>query len=159
MSLPVFLRRARAADAAALAALERAVSPHPWSEALLLAELERPAPDEVLALEGRAGLEAYCACRLVLDEAHVMGLGVRPAARRRGLGRFLLSVVLARAARAGATRALLEVRSGNSAALSLYAQFGFVAIGRRKQYYTDPIDDAIVLAREGLQSRNQSILN
>ena len=150
MSRGVFLRRAEPEDAAAVAALESASSLHPWSQAQLRAELERPAPDAVLVLEGRGGIVAYLAFRLVVDEMHVMNLAVRPEARRRGLGRFLLSRALARGARAGARRALLEVRAGNAAARTLYTQCGFVPLGLRKQYYALPPDDALVLVREGL---------
>jgi ribosomal-protein-alanine N-acetyltransferase len=107
----------------------------------------RSAPDAVLVLEGRDGILAYCAYRLVLDEMHVMNLAVRPGARRRGLGRFLLEAALTRAGRAGARRALLEVRAGNDAARALYAGCGFVLLGRRKRYYSDPPEDALVLVR------------
>jgi ribosomal-protein-alanine N-acetyltransferase len=149
VSRGAFLRRAGPADTHALSELERAASLHPWSEAQMRAELERSAPDAVLVLESRGGILAYGAFRMVLDELHVMGLAVRPEARRRGLGRFLLGIALARAGRAGATRALLEVRAGNTAARALYTECGFVPLGLRKQYYADPPEDALVLVREG----------
>lgn len=154
MSPSAFLRQAGPLDTEALADLELSSSLHPWSEAQIRAELVRRPPDEVLALEGPGRLLAYCAYRLVLDEAHVMNLGVRPELRRRGFGRFLLGWALARAGRAGAIRALLEVRAGNTAAQTLYAQTGFVLIGRRRQYYCDPFEDAMLLAREGLTNRS-----
>lgn len=149
MSRGVFLRRAGPSDTRALTELEGTASLHPWSEAQMRAELERSAPDAVLVLESRGGILAYGAFRNVLDELHVMNLAVRPEARRRGLGRFLLGKALARAGRAGVTRALLEVRAGNSSAQALYTKFGFVPLGRRKQYYNDPPEDALVLVREG----------
>jgi ribosomal-protein-alanine N-acetyltransferase len=154
VSRGVFLRRAGPPDTDALAAVERASSLHPWSEAEIRAELERDAPDAVLVLEGRGGIVAYCAFRIVLDEMHVMNLAVRPEAHRRGLGRFLLGIALASAQRAGATRALLEVRAGNVAARRLYTESGFVPIGRRRHYYHDPPEDAEVLAREGATDRS-----
>jgi ribosomal-protein-alanine N-acetyltransferase len=143
-----FLRRAGLSDTHALSELEGASSLHPWSEAQMRAELERSAPDAVLVLESRGGILAYGAFRMVLDELHVMNLAVRPEARRRGLGRFLLGKALARAGRAGATRALLEVRAGNTAARALYTECGFVPLAERKQYYSDPPEDALVLVRE-----------
>jgi ribosomal-protein-alanine N-acetyltransferase len=147
VSRGVFLRRAREGDTAALVALESAGSLHPWSADQIRSELVRSAPDAVLVLEGREGILAYCAYRLVLDEMHVMNLAVRPGARRRGLGRFLLEAALTRAGRAGARGALLEVRASNDAALALYAGCGFVLLGRRKRYYSDPPEDALVLVR------------
>lgn len=154
MSLRVFLRRAELEDAAALGALEAASSLHPWSEAQLRDELTRRAPDSVLVIQGLDGIVAYGAFRIVLDETHVMNLAVHPEVRRRGLGRFLLGIALARGSRAGASRALLEVRAGNAAARALYTECGFVLLGLRKQYYTLPPDDALVLVREGPSDRS-----
>lgn len=148
MSRGVFLRRAGAPDLAALMALERQASAHPWSESQLGDELARQEPDEVLVLAGGGGLVGYCAVRHLVDEAHVMNLAIAPAARRRGLGRFLLGVALARAFRCGACRALLEVREGNAAARALYTESGFTPVGRRRSYYRQPLEDALVLARE-----------
>ncbi len=148
MSAPVLLRRAGESDAQALAALERAASLHPWSEAQLRDELVRAAPDAVLLLEDARGIRAYCALRVVIDELHVMNLAVEAQARRQGLARVLVSRALVLGARAGARRALLEVRASNHAARSLYAKSGFRPIGERKGYYSDPPDDALVLARD-----------
>ena len=148
MRLPVFLRRAEPGDTAEIAALERAASLHPWSERQVRDELARPAPDAVLVLEGPSGVLAWCAVRLLVDELHVMNLAVDDRVRRRGFAGFLLRKCLERGARAGAVRALLEVREGNAAARALYAKAGFAPIGERKAYYPDPPEDAVVLARE-----------
>jgi ribosomal-protein-alanine N-acetyltransferase len=144
---PVFLRRAEAGDTAEVARLERSASLHPWSEGQVRDELARPAPDAVLVLQGLSGILAYCAVRLVVGELHVMNLAVDARARRRGLARLLLQKSLERGARAGAVRALLEVRAGNTAAQALYARAGFALLGKRKAYYVDPPEDALVLAR------------
>jgi ribosomal-protein-alanine N-acetyltransferase len=149
----VALRRARPDDAAALARLEQEASLHPWSVDELRAELVRPSPDEVLVLEARTGILAYCATRVVLDELHVMNLAVHPRARRQGLGRALLEAALRRGGRAGARRTLLEVRAGNEAARALYAQSGFVVLARRREYYREPLEDALVLVLEALPGR------
>ena len=148
MSRGVFLRRAGPGDVAALVALETAASLHPWNEAQLASEVVRPAPDAVLVLAGREGLSAWLSFRLVVEEVQVMNLAVRPEERRHGLGRFLLRTALAIALRAGAKRALLEVRASNAAARTLYGLFGFGPLGVRKQYYRDPSEDALVLVRE-----------
>jgi ribosomal-protein-alanine N-acetyltransferase len=131
-----------------VAALERAASLHPWSEAQVREELARPAPDAVLVLDGREGIVGYCAARVVVDELQVMNLAVDARVRRRGLGRFLLRKCLALGERAGVRRAFLEVRAGNSAARALYADCGFVLLGRRKAYYAQPVEDALVLVRD-----------
>jgi ribosomal-protein-alanine N-acetyltransferase len=143
----LFLRCAGPTDVERLAALERAASLHPWNAAQLAAELERALPDAVLVLEGRAGLRAWCAYRVAVGELQIMNLAVEPEERRRGLGRHLLEAALRRGIAAGASRALLEVRASNDAARSLYAKFGFAPLGVRRNYYVEPAEDALVLAR------------
>jgi len=151
VSRGVFLRRATAADVTALARLEAACFTHPWTEAQIADEVSGVAPGMVLVLEGRPvedeRIRAYGAFRLVLDELHVLNVAVAPGHRRRGLARSLLAFALAKASRMGATRGLLEVRAGNAQALALYESLGFRPIGRRRAYYRDPLDDALVLAR------------
>ena len=158
MTRGVFLRKARAADVPALAAVERACYTHPWTTAQIAEEIDVAPPGGVFVLEGRprregeVGIRAYCAFRLVLDELHVLNLAVAPEARRRGLGRRLLAFALHRAARAGARVALLELRAGNEGALALYESLGFRRVSRRRAYYRQPVEDALVLALEGLSS-------
>jgi ribosomal-protein-alanine N-acetyltransferase len=151
----VFLRRAVASDVAALAALEAACFTHPWTTAQVADEVAGVEGGLVLVLEGRrragdplGGIRAYASFRQVVDELHVMNVAVAPGHRRQGLARFLLRFALERAARAGAARALLEVRAGNCEALALYAALGFAPCGRRRDYYRDPVEDAVVLSFE-----------
>ncbi len=148
MSRGVYLRRAGPADLAALAELEALASLDPWNEAQIAVEVARPAPDAALVLAGRSGVRAWCAVRVVAGELQLMSLAVHPDERRRGLGRFLLGAALQAAARAGANRALLEVRASNTAARALYSLFGFVPLGVRTQYYRAPPEDALVLVRD-----------
>jgi ribosomal-protein-alanine N-acetyltransferase len=78
----------------------------------------------------------------------VMNVAVDPGYRRQGLARRLLVFAMARAARAGARRALLELRAGNREALALYESLGFRSLGVRRAYYGEPTEDALVLTRE-----------
>jgi ribosomal-protein-alanine N-acetyltransferase len=157
----LFLRRALPADATALAALEAACFTHPWTEAQVRDEIARIPPDMVLVLEGpvsagerNAAIRAYGSFRLVIDELHVMNVAVDPRWRRLGLARRLLTFAMDEAAGAGARRALLELRAGNHAALTLYESLGFARLGVRHDYYSAPAEDALVLARDmgGTQS-------
>ena len=156
MSPGVFLRRATPADLTALAGLESACFTHPWTEAQFAEEMSVAAPGGLFVLEGSlrpgetAAICAYCAFRLVDDEMHVMNVAVAPKARRRGLARRLLHFALRRASRAGARRAFLELRAGNREALGLYESLGFRFVSRRRAYYRQPVEDALVLVLEGL---------
>ena len=160
MTRGVFLRRANACDVAALAALEAACFTHPWTIAQVADEVAGVEGGLVLVLEGRrhagdplGGIRAYASFRQVVDELHVMNVAVAPGHRRQGLARFLLRFALGRAGRAGAARALLEVRAGNREALALYAALGFAPCGRRRDYYRDPVEDAVVLSLESPAGR------
>jgi ribosomal-protein-alanine N-acetyltransferase len=78
-------------------------------------------------------------------DLEIYNLGVLPEYRRRGLGRGLLSLGMGLAADLGARRAVLEVRPGNREAMALYGSLGFTPCGRRKRYYTDTGEDALIL--------------
>jgi ribosomal-protein-alanine N-acetyltransferase len=157
MTAPLLLEAATADDLDALVGLETSCHTHPWSarglrDALApgtarrgILVLRAPwAPDDA----GR-GIRAYCAIEVVADEVHVHNLAVAPDARRQGLARRLLTLALEAAARHGARTALLEVREGNEAARALYRALGFAEEGRRRGYYSSPIEDAILLSRRG----------
>ena len=90
-------------------------------------------------------LAGYIVARIGAEELHINNVAVREGHRRRGLGRSLLDHVLAEARRAGVTRAFLELRAGNSAALALYESCGFKVTSRRVRYYSDPVEDALVM--------------
>jgi ribosomal-protein-alanine N-acetyltransferase len=87
----------------------------------------------------------YAGFWLMYDEAHISTLAVRIEHRRQGLGELLLVALLEEATRLGAVRATLEVRVSNTAAQSLYTKYGFEQVGRRKAYYSDNREDALIL--------------
>jgi len=155
----VFLEAAVEEDLAALVALERQSFSQPWSVGSFRAELRDPARGRIVVLrepaagpERERGLLAFCAFQVVLDELHILDLAVRPERRRQGLGGTLLRRVLELGARRGARVALLEVRSGNLAAVELYRSASFEPAGTRRGYYSNPPEDALLLRREGLDT-------
>jgi len=87
----------------------------------------------------------------VLDEAHISTIAVRPEYRGRGIGEALLVGALAHAQKAGAVEASLEVRVSNAAAQNLYRKYGFEEVGRRKNYYRDNDEDAILMTAKPLR--------
>ncbi|HEX8650347.1 MAG TPA: ribosomal protein S18-alanine N-acetyltransferase [Pyrinomonadaceae bacterium] len=94
----------------------------------------------------------FIAARLVGDAIHINNVAVREVYRRRGIGGALLSAILREGARRGARMALLEVRATNLPAQALYARHGFRAAGRRRNYYTDPTEDALVMSAALLET-------
>jgi len=90
------------------------------------------------------GLIAF---RITADEAEILNLAVDSGRRRRGMGSRLIEDVIAACKAAGVGRIFLEVRDSNQAARSLYTRMGFTEVGRRREYYRQPAEDALVLAR------------
>ena len=114
-------------------------------------ELERP---EAIMLVARRhpprqyeerNLDGFIAARVAAGELHINNVGVPAWARRRGIGSALLRQAFERGASRGARSAVLEVRAGNRTAQSVYSRHGFVVAGRRRAYYRDPTEDALVM--------------
>jgi len=87
----------------------------------------------------------------ILEEAHIIMLAIHPQFQRQGLGQALLLALLKSACDRQLERSTLEVRDSNLAAVSLYKKFGFKEAGRRKRYYEDTGEDALVMWRSGLE--------
>jgi [ribosomal protein S18]-alanine N-acetyltransferase len=130
----------------AVAAIERASSPAPWSEGLFRGEFDVPAPTRtwLVALDGTDTVVGFAGVMYVDDEAHVMNIAVAPTVRRLGVGRRLLGGLVEAALGVGARHLTLEVRTSNDAALALYRRFGLAPAGVRRRYYPDG-EDALVL--------------
>ena len=106
---------------------------------ILIAEQETPAPSKALG---------FAAFHRVLDEAELRNIAVDPAHQRRGLGRALLEEAKRRLLAEGVKQIYLEVRASNHPALNLYLSLGFGALTRRRHYYQNPDEDALVLGLE-----------
>lgn len=83
--------------------------------------------------------------RCLANEVHVNNMAVRPDFRRKGIGQELLEALLSWAETKEASQAVLEVRAGNTAAQQLYRASGFQVVGRRRRYYKDPLEDALLM--------------
>lgn len=94
---------------------------------------------------GRSKLAGYIVARMGADELHINNVAVREAYRRLGIGRALMDRILAEGKRSEVPCAFLELRAGNTAALSLYEDCGFRVTARRSKYYSEPVEDALVM--------------
>ena len=126
---PADIQAAESSDAPALAAVHASAFAAPW-DAAALSDLLGQA-----GVFGAATSDGFILCRVVVDEAEILTLAVRPEARSVGLGRRLTQAAAEVARSAGATRLFLEVAEDNASARALYARAGFVQTGRRKGYY------------------------
>ena len=119
----------------------------PWSREALEEELENPYAHYVVCTDGAGNVLGYIGSRIVLDSADITNVAVRPVYRRRGIARQLVSRMLEQMAEKGVTGVLLEVRESNLPAQNCYAQAGFTVVGRRKNYYELPKEDALLMGR------------
>jgi ribosomal-protein-alanine N-acetyltransferase len=133
-------------DLPAVAAVERASYPFPWSEGIFRDCLRVGYLCRVAELEGE--IVAYGVVAMGAGEAHILNLCVRGDLRGRSVGRQMLGLLLERSRQAGMEAVFLEVRPSNPHAIALYQSVGFVQVGLRRGYYQAPDngrEDALVL--------------
>ena len=142
---PLDIRRLTYADLPQIIAIERRAFPTPWSLAMFVLELSKPAGVCLAALRD-GEMIGYLICSRYDTVWHIMNVAVDPDRRRQGIGTALLADLLRRIDGHGA-RFTLEVRESNAGAIELYERFGFRAAGRRRRYYQDNGEDAVVMWR------------
>ena len=141
---PVLIRLAEPADVEAVCTVTRlAPEAAQWSERAVEGFLG--AGGEVRVASGQGGVLGFLASRRAGDEVEILNLAVLPQFRRHGLGRQLVDAALQEARQRGARSAHLEVRSSNQQAIDFYSVCEFRVSGRRKGYYLDPVEDALLM--------------
>ncbi len=143
----------------AILKIEEACFSAPWTRKMLEAELTGNQFAHFLLAksvdQGGTGSEAfvgYLCFWIVFEEVRLMNLAVMESMRRRGIARALVTEALHAGLAQSAIRALLEVRASNQAAQSLYAGLGFRHVSSRPKYYTNPIEDAVLMELEPIVS-------
>jgi len=134
------------ADIDAIVALETDSFTNPWPRETLVWEMRNSDVTRIYLLRDDDGrILAFSVCWVIFDELHINTLAVAAPERRKGLATQLLKEILAEARREGARKATLEVRASNDAALALYRRLGFTVAASRPNYYTNPVEDALIL--------------
>ena len=128
-----------------VAELERVCFSDPWSRNMLSEELENDLAAFLVALDERGAVAGYAGMQVVLDEGYILNVAVRPDCRRQGVAGRLLQVFLDFARGNRLSFLTLEVRASNYAAIALYGSRGFRGVGRRKNYYEHPKEDAVLM--------------
>ncbi|MFN8442025.1 MAG: ribosomal protein S18-alanine N-acetyltransferase [Caldilineaceae bacterium] len=139
--------------------IEQASFPSPWSLETFRYELQSNPrsfywvlrPNPAVSAGNRPLILAYGGYWLMGEEAHVVILATHPQWRRQGLAEYLLIQMMEQMRAVDVHEVTLEVRAGNYAAQALYRKLGFEEVGRRKRYYRDNHEDALLLTRFGLQ--------
>ncbi len=126
-----------------MAQIEREAFDMPWTEAMFIPEVEDENAHYVVGVRGDEVI-CYGGYHKVLDEAHITNIAVKAGERGKGIGKLLMSELIARAKNAGVKYITLEVRDDNEAAIKLYLSFGFTVEGVRKKYYSNKYDALIM---------------
>ncbi len=127
---------------AALAEIEKNCFHAPWSEKMLREELGKGI---FLVAERDGQAVGYVGCQTVLDEGYITNVAVSPDCRRQGIGRALIEELAQRARAQGLSFVTLEARASNAPAIALYEGAGFDRVGMRKNFYTAPSEDAVLM--------------
>ena len=142
---PPNIRPASFGDVLSIGLIERESFADPWGSREFTSAIEAEQAIFLVAEDSAGVVIGYAIAITVIDEAEVLNLAVRKSSRRAGLGGRLLDTALAEAISRGAEQIFLEVRESNGAARNLYASRGFTEVSRRRGYYRDPVEDALVL--------------
>ena len=128
-------------------AIEQQCFSCPWTLEQLRSQLSDDRHVFLAAVAENGAVLGYVGMMFVLDEGYISNVAVAPARRRQGVADALISALMMRAEELGLAFVTLEVRAGNEPAKALYAKHGFVPVGRRKNYYDLPKEDAILMTR------------
>ena len=124
--------------------IERECFSRPWTAEQLSGQL-RDAQHEFIAAVDDGRVLGYVGLMYVLDEGYISNVAVHPAARRQGIGDALIDALTEKAEELELAFLTLEVRESNAPAIALYAKHGFHPVGKRKNYYDAPKEDAVLM--------------
>ena len=119
----------------------------PWSENSIASELNNRLSLWLVAVEDECVIGYVCS-QTVIGETDMMNIAVHPDHRRKGIGTALILELIDALKTRGSHSLMLEVRSSNSSAISVYKNLGFLEVGRRKNYYRNPKEDALIMRKE-----------
>lgn len=140
------VRRATIEDAKEIFAIEMECFSVPWSLDSIETELLNEDKKLYYVIEDTNGVVGYAGTWIVYDEGQITNIAIRPSARRQGFGAKLTSALIEECFKRGMHEIFLEVRISNLSALSLYRQLGFTVKGMRKNYYSEPKEDAYIMS-------------
>ena len=143
----MLIRQMCVGDVDAVAAIEAGCL-SPWSREQITSELERREGFVFVAVTSAEVVQGWCCGLLAAIDAELLKVAVCSTWQRQGVATDLLKKLFCRLAAQGGQQVFLEVRSQNFPARKLYVNHGFLEIGRRKNYYKQPVDDAVILVRK-----------
>ena len=146
------IRKMTVEDIAAVVELDQISFSLPWPERSFRFELTDNPAARCWVAEAEGRVVGMLVAWLFVDEAHIATVATHPSYRRQGIARKLLTYTLQSAMREGVQSSFLEVRESNLPAQEMYRKFGYVEVGRRKHYYRDNNEDAILMNLEKINA-------
>jgi len=142
MSNDYQLRKMIISDLERVLEIEEGIFSSPWTEEMFIHEIEMH--DSFICVS-KDEIEGYICGWNIIDEYHITNVGVDKKFQSKGVASFMLGQLLSMRIETGMRYFFLEVRESNQKAISLYLKFGFEVIGKRKKYYTEPQEDALIM--------------
>ena len=143
----MIIEQMKSCHVAQVAALEKLCFSEPWSEKSVASELENKLAFWLVAADGDT-VAGYVGSQTVCEETDMMNVAVHPDYRRQGIAEMLILSLVENLKEQGSHSLTLEVRASNVPAIALYEKLGFSEVGRRKNYYRNPKEDALILRKE-----------
>ena len=143
-NIEITIETATTSDAEKIAEIEQLCFSVPWSGTSVREFIENPLAVMITA-KANGSIVGYVGLYSVADEADIANVAVIPEYRRCGIAKALITQALLYSKEKGIKKLMLEVRASNIAAINLYKSFGFICVGTRKNYYTQPKEDALLM--------------
>ena len=140
------IERMTAQHVDAVLEIENECFSHPWSRQSIESELANKTSVFYTALEGDE-VAGYIGMSTVLDEGYIFNVAVSAKHRKKGIGSALIQELVRYGKKNNFAFLTLEVRESNEKARSLYSKFGFIKVGERKNYYSDPVENAVLMTK------------
>ena len=127
--------------------IENEVFPNPWPESAFEGHVRNESTYSTVIRDSSGNIVGYACMMIVEDEAYLMNIAVSIHHKRQGIGSMLMDDLISKAESEGSRAICLEVRLSNHSAVSFYSRYGFYELHRRKQYYRNPVEDALIMVR------------
>lgn len=145
-NLTVSIRRMTEADASAVASISTAAIQDSWTEKAFIDIVQNPVYLNLVAKTNDI-IIGYISVSMAADEADITNIAVDSRYRRNGIADKLLQCTFEYASNEGINKIFLEVRQSNLPAIALYEKNDFITLGIRKNYYSNPKEDAIIMQK------------
>ena len=153
--MPIIVRRMREEDILQAVEIEKIAFSRPWSKSVFKATLLLPYAAYYVAVEEETGrVVGLCGVKKIFEEGDISNVAVRPEYRKKGIARKMLDLLMREARQDGVREFTLEVRAGNTAAVTLYESLGFLTEGIRPRFYDHPVEDCRIMWLREKQEEN-----